>query len=173
MSILETDRLRLRELYIEDASFILELLNQPSFLRFIGDRGVRTIADAEAYILNGPVKSYERLGFGLWMVEVKSELTSIGMCGLIKRDGLEDVDIGYALLPQYWSKGYATEAAAAVLDYGRNILKLDRILAIVTPDNDRSIHVLEKIGLKFERTMRWPQDGSELKVYASEGNSSV
>jgi [ribosomal protein S5]-alanine N-acetyltransferase len=168
MNVIETERLILRRLSIEDASFILELLNQPSFLRFIGDRGVRTIKDAEKYILQGPMDSYERLGFGLYLTELKDSLASIGICGLIKRDALNDIDIGFAFLPQFWSKGYAFEAASAVMVYGRDVLKLSRIVAIVSPDNERSIRVLEKIGFKFESKMRLSEDSPELNLYASE-----
>lgn len=167
MKILETDRLILRWLTMSDAPFILSLLNQPSFLRFIGDRGVRSLGDAEQYILQGPIKSYQQLGFGLYLTELRDGNTPIGICGLIKREMLHDVDIGFAFLPQFWSQGYAFEVASAVMIYGTNVLKLRRIVAIVSPDNDRSIRVLEKIGLKFENMMSWPQDGSQLKVYVS------
>lgn len=115
------------------------------------------------------MRSYERFGFGLWMVEGKENHLPIGICGLIKRDELDDVDIGYAILPQFWAQGFATEAARAVMAYGREVLKLKRIMAIVSPDNEGSIKVLEKIGLEFEGIMRWPEDGSQLKVYATRG----
>src|ERR1700704_4791358 len=111
MTILETDRLLLRKLTADDAEFILDLLNQPSFLQFIGDKGVRTLDDARQYILAGPVASYERFGFGLYLTALKESQVSIGICGLIKRETLEDVDVGFAFLPQFWSKGYAFEAA--------------------------------------------------------------
>jgi len=166
MKILETDRLVLRQLSTLDADFILDLLNQPSFLHYIGDRGVRTIQDAENYLRKGPMESYGRLGFGLFMVELKDDQVPIGMCGLIKREALQDVDIGFAFLPHYWSKGVAFEAASAVMTYGRDVLTLDRIVAIVSPDNERSIRLLEKIGLKFEKLLKWQEDGTELKMYA-------
>ena len=166
MKVLETERLILRRLSTTDAAFMLDLLNQPSFLRFIGDRGVRTIGDAERYIQQGPIDSYSRLGFGLYLVELRDDHTPIGTCGLIKRDALQDVDIGYSLLPEYWSQGFAYEAASAVMTYGKDVLRLRRIVAIVTPDNERSIRLLERLGLQFERTMIWPEDGTELKVYA-------
>lgn len=167
MKILDTPRLTLRELTVEDAPFILQLLNEPSFIRFIGDRNVRTLDDACAYLLNGPITSYQRHGFGLYLVETKTEQIPLGMCGLIRRDTLPDVDIGYAFLPQFGGQGYAFEAAAAILDYGRTVVKLTRIVAIVTPDNERSIHLLNKLGLHFERMIAWPDDGSELKLYAT------
>ncbi len=165
MTILETERLIIRQLTTHDAPFILELLNQPSFLRFIGDRGVRNVAAAEKYIQEGPLQSYERFGFGLWLVSRKADSDSIGICGLIKRDHLEWVDIGYAFLPEYWSKGYAREAAAEVLRYGQHTLKLGPIAAIVDPENSRSIQLLEKIGLRFERTIQWPPTQTEISLY--------
>ena len=164
--MLETERLTLRELTLDDAAFILRLLNEPSFLRFIGDRGVRTLEDAHAYLLKGPLASYQRFGFGLYLVEAKTEPAPLGICGLIKRDTLPDVDIGYAFLPEFWSKGYAYEASVAVLRDGQERLGLQRIVAIVSPDNDRSINVLSKLGLRFEGMLTWPDDGAEVKLYA-------
>jgi RimJ/RimL family protein N-acetyltransferase len=166
MQNIETARLHLRPLSTADAAFILNLLNQPSFLRFIGDRGVRDIPAAEQYLLNGPLRSYTQHGFGLLMVELREGHTPIGICGLIKRAELEDVDVGYALLPQFWSKGYASEAAAAVLAYGKATLNLQRIVAIVAPDNLASIRVLEHNGLRFERPLKWPPEDTELSLYA-------
>lgn len=168
MTILETERLLLRQLETDDASFILELLNEPSFIQNIGDRNVRTLEDACAYIVNGPVKSYERNGFGLYLVALKDTNESIGMCGLIRREGLEDVDIGYALFPKFWSKGYAVEAALAVKEYARDVIGLKRIVAIVDPANDSSIRVLEKLGLKFEQMVRLSSDDIELKLFGAE-----
>lgn len=152
----------------DDAEFIVELLNDSSFLRFIGDKGVRTIEDARRYILTGPMDSYERHGFGLWLVELKSSKTPIGMCGLLKRDILSDVDIGFAFLPPYRSKGYAFESAAAVMDYGRNVLGLRRIVAITDEENTGSIRVLEKIGMTFERMIRLSEDDAEIRLLASD-----
>lgn len=168
MAILETERLLLRQLETDDASFILELLNEPSFIQNIGDRNVRTLEDACAYIVNGPVKSYERNGFGLYLVALKDTNESIGMCGLIRREGLEDVDIGYALFPKFWAKGYAVEAALAVKEYARDVIGLKRIVAIVDPANDSSIRVLEKLGLKFEQMVRLSSDDIELKLFGAE-----
>ncbi len=165
MTLLETARLSLRQLTNDDALFILELLNEPSFIQNIGDRTVRTIEDARAYILNGPVTSYEKNGFGLYLVVLKETNDSIGMCGLIKRDGLEDVDIGYALLPKFWSKGYAIEAARAVKEYAKDVIGLKRLVAIVDPANEGSIRVLEKIGLRYETMIRLSADDIDLKLF--------
>ena len=168
MSVLETERLALRRLSADDAEFIVELLNQPSFIRNIGDRGVRTNEDAVRYIQNGPVASYERFGFGLYLVELKDTAIPIGICGLLKRETLEDVDVGFAFLPQFWSRGYAVESASAVLKHGRNVLGIDRIVAITSLDNHGSIKVLEKIGLKFERLMKLSEVEPEIKLFASD-----
>ncbi len=165
MTLLETARLSLRQLTNDDALFILELLNEPSFIQNIGDRNVRTIEDARAYILNGPVTSYEKNGFGLCLVVLKETNESIGMCGLIQRDGLEDVDIGYALLPKFWSKGYAIEAARAVKEYAKDVIGLKRLVAIVDPANEGSIRVLEKIGLRYETMIRLSADDIDLKLF--------
>jgi RimJ/RimL family protein N-acetyltransferase len=166
VNVLETDRLILRRFIIDDAEFILELLNEPSFLRFIGDKGVRTLADAREYILQGPVASYERHGFGLYLVAIREGAVPIGMCGLLKRESLPDVDIGFAFLPGFWSQGYALEAAAAVKADGLDRLGLKRIVAITNPDNSASIKLLEKIGLKYERLIKLSKDGPEIKLYA-------
>jgi RimJ/RimL family protein N-acetyltransferase len=167
MMVLETSRLRLRRLSVDDADFILKLLNEPSFIQNIGDRGVRTIEDARAYVLNGPVASYEKHGFGLWMVEAKQSGARIGICGLLKREVLEDVDIGYALLPEFWSRGYALESASAVLSYAREALGLKRVLAVVSPDNQSSIRLLEKIGFEFEKMVSLSEDAAEIKLFAA------
>jgi len=167
MSILETERLVLRRLSSDDAEFILELLNQPSFLRYIGDKGVRTIEDAGRYIQTGPVASYERFGFGLYLVELKETGVRIGMCGLLKRDTLPDADIGFAFLPDYWSQGYAFEAASGVMTYGRDVLGLKRIVAITSLDNEASIKLLEKIGLKFEGLITPSEDLGEVRLFGT------
>ena len=166
--ILETDRLRLRLLSLDDAEFILRLLNEPSFIQHIGDRGVRTVDDARGYILKGPVTSYEKFGFGLWMVETRSTATPIGICGLLKRDVLEDVDIGYALLPEFWSQGYALEAAAGVMSYASEKLGLKRVVAVTNSDNQSSIRLLEKMGFKYERMVQLSEDAPEIKLFAAE-----
>jgi RimJ/RimL family protein N-acetyltransferase len=165
MKVVETDRLILRKLTTEDAAFILDLLNQPSFLKFIGDRGVRTLDDAREYILKGPVASYERYGFGLYLTLLKESEIPIGICGLVKRETLEDADIGFAFLPQFWLKGYAFESASAVLAYGKNTLRLKRIVGITSSDNIGSIRILEKLGLRFERVTKLSDDGPELKLF--------
>jgi RimJ/RimL family protein N-acetyltransferase len=167
VNVLETERLVLRQLSTGDAPFILELLNQPSFLQYIGDRGVRNLDDAREYILKGPVDSYDRLGFGLYLTARKQDGVPIGICGLVKREGLDDVDIGYAFLPAYWSKGYASEAAAAVLDYAKIVLRLQRIVAITSPDNQSSIKLLQKLGMRFDKMIRLSEDDHEVQLFVS------
>lgn len=166
MKVLETNRLILRRLSIEDADFILELVNEPSWLRFIGDKGVRSIADARDYILKGPIESYERFGFGLYLAELKDDGTPIGICGLIKRESLNDVDLGFAFLPKFWGNGYAYESASSVMAYGKSALGLNRIIAVTTPDNHSSIKVLEKLGFRFERMVRLSVGAPEVKLLA-------
>ena len=165
MKVLETDRLVLRRMSAEDAEFMLGLLNEPSWLRYIGDRGVRTLEDARAYILKGPVDMYGRLGFGLYVAELKEGGVPIGICGLVKRDFLADVDIGFALLPGFWGQGYAHEAASAVMEHGKGPLGLKRIVAITAPDNHSSIRLLEKLGLRFDRMIRTTADGPEIRLF--------
>ena len=167
MIILQTDRLILRRLSAGDAEFILELLNQPSFLRHIGDKGVRSTDEAVNYIQTGPLASYERFGFGLYLVELKDKAVPIGICGLLKRDSLPDVDVGFAFLPDYWSRGYAFEAAAAVINYGKEVLGLRRIVAITSLDNEASIKLLEKLGLKFEGLIKLGEDQREVRLFGT------
>lgn len=164
-AILETERLTLRPFTVEDAELILELLNEPAFLQNIADRGVRTIEDARKYILYGPVASYERFGYGAYRVALKESDVPIGMCGLFKRDSLEDPDIGFAFLSRFWSKGYAFEAASAVMAYAREALGLPRIVAFTAPHNEASIHVLGKLGLRFAGMIRLTEESVESKLF--------
>jgi RimJ/RimL family protein N-acetyltransferase len=160
MSVLETERLQLRELTFDDAPFVLTLLNDPSFLQYIGDKNVRNLKDARQYLLNGPMASYARNGFGLYLVELKDPQTPLGICGLLKREDLPDADIGFAFLPEYWGKGLALESASAVMNDARERLGLKRVLAIVMPDNHASIKLLEKLGMRYER------DKDDIQVFA-------
>ena len=168
MKVLETDRLIIRHLTTDDAEFVLDLLNDPSFIRYIGDKQVRTLDDACAYVRNGPARSYETYGFGLNLVELKTEGTPIGICGLFKRDTLPEPDIGFAFLPAYWKQGYALEAAAAVMKHGRETLGVKVVLAITTPDNEASGKLLSKIGLRFDRVVKLSEDATEVKLFTSD-----
>ena len=163
--ILETERLLLREFTKKDAAFIVTLLNTPTFLKFIGDKKIRTIDEAENYLATGPIKSYEGNGFGLWLFYLKDNKAPIGMCGFIKRDTLEDIDIGYAMLPEYENNGYAFEICNAVMNYGKTKLGINRIIAITTKENVRSSSLLNKIGLYFEKNIRLGEDKEELMLF--------
>lgn len=158
MTLIETNRLIISHLSVDDAAFIMKLVNTPGWLQYIGDRNVKSLDDGRRYLQQGPFKSYAQWGFGLLRVTLKNTGTAIGICGLIKRDGLEDVDIGFALLPAYSGKGYAYEAAAAVLDYARHQLGIHRIVAITLVDNASSLKLLQKLGLRFERMIRLGND---------------
>lgn len=174
MNVLRTQRLLLCELTFEDAAFILELLNEAGFLRFIGDKGVRTLADARDYIQKGPIESYQCNGFGLYAVRTHDggAAAPVGICGLVKREGLQDPDIGFAFLARHWARGYAVESAAAVLKHGTGTLKLPRILAITSPDNWGSIRVLERIGMKFDRLIRLTEASPEVKLFGLAGREA-
>lgn len=165
MQILETERLILRQFTLDDAAFILELLNTPTWLRFIGDRGVHSIEDAENYLRNGSLKSYAENGFGFYAVIDKESEKAIGMCGLIKRDNLPDIDIGFAFLPHLLSKGFGYEIASATLDYALNTLKLKRVIAIVNPENEKSIGLIKKIGMAYEATISFGE--KEVMVFGT------
>ena len=167
LHVLDTARLSLRQLAPTDAAFILELVNDPDWLRYIGDRGIHTEDAARDYITQGPRAMYARFGFGLWRVELRAGGTPVGLCGLIKRDWLDDVDIGFALLPAYRGHGYAYEAAAATLDHGRAALGLERIAAIVAPDNAGSVRLLHRLGLRFERMVTTPGETTAICLYAT------
>jgi RimJ/RimL family protein N-acetyltransferase len=164
---INTERLTIRPFSLDDAPFILRLLNEPSFIENIADKGVRDLEAARSYLREGPMVSYERHGFGLWRVELASGGTPIGMAGLLKRDFLDAIDIGYALLPEYCGAGYAFEATSAVLAYARNQLDAKRVVAIVAAYNERSIKLLEKLGFESEGTVRMPGDSEELRLLAS------
>ncbi len=166
MPLPETPRLFLREFTPEDSSFLLELLNSPGWLQYIGDRNVHTTEEASKYLTGRLIPSYSQYGFGFYLVTRKEDEAKIGMCGLVKRASLEDVDIGYAFLPDYTGKGYALEATKAILNYGQRDLKMERIVAITNIDNERSIRLLEKIGMKCEKKMILPGETVELFLYA-------
>jgi RimJ/RimL family protein N-acetyltransferase len=164
VKILETNRLNIREITESDAEFILDLLNQPSFINNIGDRGIRTIEQAKEFIENRFRASYGKFGFGLYAVEFKETGAPIGICGFVKRDYLPDADIGFAFLPQYERRGYGFESASAMLDHGRETLGFEKVAAIVSPHNEASAKLLEKLGLHFEKMIK--TDTEELKLFS-------
>lgn len=163
-TVIETDRLVLRELGVGDAAFIVDLLNQPSFLEHIGDRGVRTIEDARAYVVDGPVASYREHGFGLFMVQLRDG-TAAGMCGLMRKPWLDAPDLAYAFLPQHWSRGYAREAAAAILAQAAPRWGVRRVAAVVTDTNAASLRLLDHLGFASVRMVVDPR-GTPLRLLA-------
>lgn len=166
MEIINTPRLRLREIESGDAEFILDLLNQPSFIKNIGDRNVRTLEQSADFIENRFRASYETFGYGLWAVELKETGESLGICGFVRRDSLPDADIGFAFLPQFEKKGYAFEAARASLQYGSEKLNLSKVLAITSQNNESSIRLLEKLGFNFDGLIDLPHTPETLKLFS-------
>lgn len=165
--VLQTERLALREFILSDADFIIELLNSPGWIEYIGDRNIKTEEQAQDYLLNGPMKSYEINGFGLYGVELKKDNVLIGMCGIIRRDSLDHPDIGFAFLPDFINKGYGFEIADATITYAKDVLKLNPILGITVPHNKSSIKLLEKIGLKFSKMITMPAGSDELMLFSN------
>lgn len=166
--ILETSRLRLRKLTTADAPFMLALLNDPDFHRYIGDRGVQSEVQARDYVKQGAIASYAQFGYGMYLAELKSDGRAAGICGLVRRDGLDDPDLGFAFMPEFRAQGLATEAASAVLRYAVNVLALPRIVAVVTPDNRASIALLQNAGMRQEGTVRLPDSDTDLDFYVYE-----
>ncbi len=163
--ILQSERLCLRELMLEDALFIIELTNSPAWLRFIGDRNTKTEALAKAYIERVGIKNYEKFGSGLYLVELKDAKISIGLCGIMHRQTLENPDIAFAFLPQFEGKGYAYEIASSMMNYAHKVLNINALMAIVLPENIRSIRLIEKLGMKFVKAFRFEDDTDELLLY--------
>jgi RimJ/RimL family protein N-acetyltransferase len=162
---LDTDRLAIRLLTLDDAPFTLRLLLDPDYIAFIADRGARTVEQAGQYLLSGPIESYRVNGHGLFGVESKETGDLIGMCGLLKRDFLDAPDLGYAFLPDYRGQGYAMEAARAVMTYGREKLSLSVVTAFTTPGNRASIRLLEKLGFTYSRVIQMPSDPADLHLF--------
>jgi RimJ/RimL family protein N-acetyltransferase len=163
MPHITTARLSLSTISIDDATFYLQLLNEPSWHQFIGDRGIRTLEEAKTAISNGPIEMQNRLGFSLYIVKLSDTGTPIGLCGLLKRDYLEDADLGYAFLPQYWGQGFAHEAASAVVKYAKDELKMTRLLATTDLDNEASMQLLIKLDFTLIKTLSLHK---ELKLFS-------
>jgi [ribosomal protein S5]-alanine N-acetyltransferase len=173
MGVIEGERVALERLTLDDADFIVRLLSDPDFHRYIGDRGVRTSDDARRYLAAGPLTSYANLGFGLYRVTRKADGEPMGICGLVKRDWLGDVDLGFAFLPEYRGCGYACEAARAALIHGHGQLGFQRIVAITDPQNTASIRLLERLGMVFEGMVRASAETEPLRLYASRGGAAT
>lgn len=170
MNIATTARLSLDWLTLDDADFIVKLVNDPQWMVFIGDKSVRTRADALAYLSTGPLDMYDRLGYGLYRVSLRAcgadKDQPVGICGLVRREGLGDADLGFAFLPAGRGRGYALEAAQAVLSYGFDALALPRIAAITLPHNQRACRLLERLGMSLHGAIRIPADGPDKLLYS-------
>ncbi len=166
MVVAQASRLYLRHIEIEDAGFMLSLLNEPDFLKYVGDKQVRDLDSAQCYIRQGPIASYDTYGFGLYLVELIDSGEAIGICGLLKRSFLESADLGFALMAEYRGHGYAFEAAQATVDLARDTLKLPKLVAFTADNNDRSIKLLEKIGMSFEKLITLPGSDKEVKLFS-------
>ena len=168
--IAETERLILRELAVEDAAFMVRLMNDEAWLKYIGDRDVRTVDQAEEDLRQGAIDMYARRGHGMWKVELKGSGTPIGICGLIKRDTLADIDLGFAFLPEFRGSGFALEASEACMRHARDHLDIGRVVAIVSPANLRSIALLEKLGFQLETAFPISADNAvEKHLFAHAG----
>jgi [ribosomal protein S5]-alanine N-acetyltransferase len=171
--ILETTRLRLRHLNVQDAPFLFDLYSDPDFVRNVGDRGVHSIGDAQRYLESALLPSYAQHGFGLYMVELKEPFTALGICGLLRRDSHEDVEIGFATLPRFRGRGYTLEAARSVIRLGLGELGLARIVAITAPSNQPSIRILEALGLRYDRRVFFTPGGNESSLFVLDASGEA
>jgi RimJ/RimL family protein N-acetyltransferase len=168
VKVIETERLRIRYMKTEDAEFMLKLLNEPDWIKYIGDRGIRTVDAAKQYIKDGPMTMYEEHGVGLYTVELKEDAVPIGICGLIHRDFLKDVDLGFAILSMYWGNGYAYEAAEATMTFGAEVLGYRRIVGFTSLDNEKSANLLQKLGMKDEGKIKYASTSEDVRLFAKE-----
>ena len=166
MNVISTDRLLINRITLDDAGFILKLINDKDWIKNIGDKGIRTIEETEEYIRTRFLKAYDEVGFGFYSLILKSDQQIIGIAGLVDREGIDHIDIGYGMLPEFRGKGYAFEATKAIYDYGYEELKLEKIVAIVNPDNTSSIKLLSKLGLEFERMIRFPDEEIDIMLFS-------
>ena len=166
MNIIKTERLLINRITLDDAPYILELMNDKDWIRNIGDRGMKSIEDVEEYIRTKFLKTYEESNIGFYSLILQKSHEFIGIAGLVDREGIDYIDIGYGLLPDYRGKGYALEASQAIYDYGYKELKIEKIVAIVNPDNSSSIQLLSKLGLKFEKMVRFPDEEKDIMLFS-------
>lgn len=164
---LETDRLIIRNLITNDTAFFFELVNDPDWIRFIGDRNVQTLKDAEKYLTNRIIPSYTNWGFGFYAVDEKATQKTVGVSGFIKRDELEYPDVGFAFLPDGRGKGYAFEATHELMKYGKDVLKFETILGIANNDNERSHNLLRKLGLSFVKHIQLYDEEQEISLFSN------
>nr|WP_026022978.1 GNAT family N-acetyltransferase [Paenisporosarcina sp. TG20] len=165
MNIVKTGRLLIRYINTEDAKFMLDLFNEPDWIKYIGDRGIRTKDAMKTYIEDGPMTMYKEYGIGLYAVELKEKGIPIGICGLIHRDFLKDVDLGFAFLSKYWGKGYAYEATNAILKYGAEELGYRRVVAFTSLTNDKSANLLLKLGMKDEGLIKFVSTAEDMRLF--------
>ncbi len=168
MTVIETERLLLTRLSYDHCEFISELVNEPSFKRYIGDKEVHSQEDAHRYLREGPIGSYEQHGYGLFLVSVRESDMPAGICGLVKREEFDDPDLGFAFLNRYRRRGYASESARAVLEHGFDELGLRRIIAMADPDNEPSVRLLQTLGFVYERKVRMPEDEYDINLFSLE-----
>jgi len=169
MPLTTTNRLIISKVTLKDAPFFIELMNTPSWLKYIGDRNIKSIEDAKKHLKKGILKSYKESGYGFYKVTQKSEPEkAIGIVGLVKRKELEHTDIGFGFLPNYEGKGYGYESSVAIMNMAKNKFKLNKVLAITNPDNKSSIHLLEKLGLSFQKRIKPFADNEELLLFAKD-----
>lgn len=165
MIILETERLTLRHFTLDDAPFVLDLFTQPSFIANVADRGLRSVEDAADYVRDHLFQAYGESGYGFWAVVSRATGATIGLCGVIKRETLDDVDLGYGFLPQFWGNGFAREATTATMEHARHTLNLDRVVAIVSPHNAPSIKILDLLGMRREAEFTMPGEETPVFLY--------
>lgn len=173
MTVLETERLLLTRLSYDHVEFIFELVNEPSFTQFIGDKDVHSLEDARRYLREGPIGSYERFGYGLFLVTVREGAQAAGICGLVKREEFPDPDLGFAFLERYRRRGYASESARAVLRYGFDELGLGRIIAMADPDNKPSVRLLQNLGFEYAGKVRMPEDDHDIDQFSLQKRSAI
>ena len=167
MIISETQRLIITKVDLQDAPFFFELMNTPHWIKYIGDKKIKTVTHAKAHLKKGILKSYRKDGFGFYKVLLKSEnLKTIGICGLVKRKELEDVDIGFGFLPDYEGKGFGYESSIEIMKLAQNKFKIKKVAAITSPKNVNSIKLLEKLGLTYKKRIIPFDDAEELLLFA-------
>ena len=164
--LIKTERLHLRPVTLDDADLMLAVWNDPAFVHHVGDRGIRTLEESIKTLKDGALRLFEEHGFGPYRVSLKTDDSAIGICGIFSREGMDEPDIGFSVLPKFCKRGYAYESATAVINYARDDLKLPRLTAIVSPDNAASVGLIKKLGFQFERMLRLPGEDKDISLYA-------
>ncbi|MGB5236303.1 MAG: GNAT family N-acetyltransferase [Flavobacteriaceae bacterium] len=157
--LIETERLLLREITLDDKEALFKLHSDPGVQEYTGEPVVESIEAIEKAILTR-INNYEKYGYGRWATYLKNGMQFVGWAGLAYLPEFDEIDLGYRLLPEYWGLGIATEASRAILNYGFDTLKLKKIIAIALKENKASIRVMEKVGMKFYKFAPY-EPGSE------------